>query len=151
MSHRAKTDSITHELKMAGSEAILRTRENLQRVPNRSENSTQLSMETETTNKEQKTILDGGSIAVEIVANVRRKEALLKAGALQNAIYNSASFSSIATGAKDMNQIFNVGAERMLGVRGCRCDEQDHAGRNLRSAGSYSAHESAEAFAVNQN
>jgi len=41
--------------------------------------------------------------------------ALLKAGALQKAIFNSANFSSIATDAKGVIQIFNVGAERMLG------------------------------------
>ncbi|HWR96491.1 MAG TPA: PAS domain S-box protein [Arenimonas sp.] len=41
--------------------------------------------------------------------------ALVKAGALQNAIFNSANFSSIATDAKGVIQIFNVGAERMLG------------------------------------
>ena len=40
---------------------------------------------------------------------------MLKAGALQNAIFNSANFSSIATDAKGVIQIFNVGAERMLG------------------------------------
>jgi PAS domain S-box-containing protein len=45
----------------------------------------------------------------------RRKEALLKTGALQNAILTSANFSSIATDAKGVIQIFNVGAERMLG------------------------------------
>ena len=39
----------------------------------------------------------------------------LKAGALQRAIFNSANFSSIATDAKGVIQIFNVGAERMLG------------------------------------
>ncbi len=39
----------------------------------------------------------------------------LKTGALQNAILNSANFSSIATDAKGVIQIFNVGAERMLG------------------------------------
>ena len=39
----------------------------------------------------------------------------LKQGALQNAISNSAMFSSIATDAKGVIQIFNVGAERMLG------------------------------------
>jgi PAS domain S-box-containing protein len=43
------------------------------------------------------------------------EEMLLKAGALQNAIFNSANFSSIATDAKGVIQIFNVGAERMLG------------------------------------
>jgi PAS domain S-box-containing protein len=44
-----------------------------------------------------------------------REEVLLKTGALQNAIFNSANFSSIATDAKGVIQIFNVGAERMLG------------------------------------
>src|SRR3989339_1716398 len=43
------------------------------------------------------------------------EEALLKAGALQKAIFNSANFSSIATDAQGVIQIFNVGAERMLG------------------------------------
>ena len=45
----------------------------------------------------------------------RRIEALLTAEALQSAIFNSANFSSIATDAKGVIQIFNVGAERMLG------------------------------------
>ncbi|NGZ86314.1 PAS domain-containing sensor histidine kinase [Duganella aceris] len=45
----------------------------------------------------------------------RRQETLLKAGALQDAIFNSANFSSIATDEKGVIQIFNVGAERMLG------------------------------------
>jgi PAS domain S-box-containing protein len=40
---------------------------------------------------------------------------LLKAGALQDAIFNSANFSSIATDADGVIQIFNVGAQRMLG------------------------------------
>jgi PAS domain-containing protein len=43
------------------------------------------------------------------------EEVLLKAGALQRAIFNSANFSSIATDTKGVIQIFNVGAERMLG------------------------------------
>jgi len=43
------------------------------------------------------------------------EDVLLKTGALQNAIFNSANFSSIATDAKGVIQIFNVGAERMLG------------------------------------
>ena len=50
--------------------------------------------------------------------NTARKiaeEALVKAGALQSAIFNSANFSSIATDAKGVIQIFNVGAEKMLG------------------------------------
>jgi signal transduction histidine kinase/CheY-like chemotaxis protein len=42
-------------------------------------------------------------------------EALLAADALQRAILNSANFSSIATDAKGVIQLFNVGAERMLG------------------------------------
>jgi len=44
-----------------------------------------------------------------------RAEALLTTGALQSAIFNSANFSSIATDAEGVIQIFNVGAERMLG------------------------------------
>ncbi|MEI9805915.1 MAG: PAS domain-containing protein [Pseudolabrys sp.] len=48
-------------------------------------------------------------------AHRQAEETLLKAGALQNAIFNSANFSSIATDAKGVIQIFNVGAERMLG------------------------------------
>ncbi|MCW2318958.1 PAS domain-containing protein [Rhodoblastus acidophilus] len=43
------------------------------------------------------------------------EDAVLEAGALQRAIFNSANFSSIATDAKGVIQIFNVGAERMLG------------------------------------
>ncbi len=49
------------------------------------------------------------------IIEVRRQETLLKTGALQDAILNSANFSSIATDAKGVIQIFNVGAERMLG------------------------------------
>jgi PAS domain S-box-containing protein len=43
------------------------------------------------------------------------RKSLLKTGALQDAIFNSAYFSSIATDEKGVIQIFNVGAERMLG------------------------------------
>ncbi len=39
----------------------------------------------------------------------------IQTGALQSAIFNSANFSSIATDAKGVIQIFNAGAERMLG------------------------------------
>ena len=46
---------------------------------------------------------------------LRGHEALLKAGSLQDAIFKSANFSSIATDEKGVIQIFNVGAERMLG------------------------------------
>ncbi len=51
----------------------------------------------------------------DVTARKRAEEALLKAGALQSAIFNSANFSSIATDDKGVIQIFNVGAERMLG------------------------------------
>ena len=54
-------------------------------------------------------------IGTDNTARKRAEEALVKAGALQNAIFNSANFSSIATDAKGVIQIFNVGAERMLG------------------------------------
>src|SRR5712672_598443 len=46
-----------------------------------------------------------------------RRRALLKAEALQNAIVTSANFSIIATDEKGIIQLFNVGAERMLGYR----------------------------------
>jgi len=46
---------------------------------------------------------------------VQREQALLKAGALQTAILTSANFSIIATDEKGIIQLFNVGAERMLG------------------------------------
>src|SRR5208283_4456203 len=54
-------------------------------------------------------------IGTDNTARKKAEEALLKAGALQNAIFNSANFSSIATDEKGVIQIFNVGAERMLG------------------------------------
>jgi signal transduction histidine kinase/ActR/RegA family two-component response regulator len=43
------------------------------------------------------------------------QQALLKAGALQNAILTSANFSIIATDEKGVIQLFNIGAERTLG------------------------------------
>lgn len=58
--------------------------------------------------EEQLVYCDGGG-------ELQRQEILLKTGALQKAIFNSANFSSIATDAKGVIQIFNVGAERMLG------------------------------------
>src|ERR1700687_172736 len=57
----------------------------------------------------------GISEGIDNAARKQAEEALLKAGALQHAILNSANFSSIATDAKGVIQIFNVGAERMLG------------------------------------
>ena len=51
----------------------------------------------------------------DVTARKHAEDALLKVGALQSAIFNSANFSSIATDAKGVIQIFNVGAERMLG------------------------------------
>jgi PAS domain-containing protein len=63
---------------------------------------------------------DGAQIAVtpratRAVTERQRQKALLKTGALQTAIFNSATFSSIATDERGVIQIFNVGAERMLG------------------------------------
>ena len=51
----------------------------------------------------------------DISARRQAEDDLVQAGALQNAIFNSANFSSIATDASGVIQIFNVGAERMLG------------------------------------
>jgi PAS domain S-box-containing protein len=62
-----------------------------------------------------KTLFNGDPHAGKIMTERRREDVLLKAGALQNAIFNSANFSSIATDDKGVIQIFNVGAERMLG------------------------------------
>ncbi len=62
---------------------------------------------------------DDGDAGVAIIHALsverHRQAALLKTGALQNAILNSANFSSIATDEKGVIQLFNVGAERMLG------------------------------------
>ncbi|MBT9505209.1 PAS domain-containing sensor histidine kinase [Rhodoferax sp.] len=63
----------------------------------------------------QNTIIGYLLIGTDNTARKQAEEALLKAGALQSAIFNSANFSSIATDAKGVIQIFNVGAERMLG------------------------------------
>ncbi len=54
-----------------------------------------------------------GSAAV--ILDAPPQERLDIVPALQRAIFNSANFSSIATDAKGVIQIFNVGAERMLG------------------------------------
>ena len=61
------------------------------------------------------TILSPAASTADGITEVRRQDALLKTGALQSAIFNSANFSIIATDAKGVIQIFNVGAERMLG------------------------------------
>src|SRR5947209_11964519 len=58
---------------------------------------------------------EGTAAVLDVVTEHRRQETLLKTGALQNAILNSANFSSIATDEKGVIQLFNVGAERMLG------------------------------------
>ncbi len=52
---------------------------------------------------------------VAIRAHLDAQSALREAGALQRAIFESATFSCIATDAKGVIQIFNVGAERMMG------------------------------------
>src|SRR5882672_7292677 len=64
---------------------------------------------------DQEAIIGYLLIGTDNTARKQAEEALLKAGALQSAIFNSANFSSIATDAKGVIQIFNVGAERMLG------------------------------------
>jgi PAS domain S-box-containing protein len=54
-------------------------------------------------------------VSVAQAALVQRDNILLRAAALQEAIFTSASFSIIATDEKGVVQLFNVGAERMLG------------------------------------
>ncbi|MHB8493395.1 MAG: PAS domain-containing hybrid sensor histidine kinase/response regulator [Casimicrobiaceae bacterium] len=57
---------------------------------------------------------DSAGKAAEIT-EAQRQQALLKAGALQSAILTSANFSIIATDENGVIQLFNAGAERMLG------------------------------------
>ncbi len=54
-------------------------------------------------------------IGTDNTARKLTEQGLRKAGALQNAIFNSANFSSIATDVNGVIQIFNVGAKNMLG------------------------------------
>jgi signal transduction histidine kinase/ActR/RegA family two-component response regulator len=60
-------------------------------------------------------VANAGSRTPDGITDVGRQEALLKTGALQNAIFDSANFSMIATDEKGIIQLFNIGAERMLG------------------------------------
>jgi signal transduction histidine kinase/AmiR/NasT family two-component response regulator len=60
-------------------------------------------------------IFHGDPLAAEVAAEVRSRELLLKVGALQDAIFSSANFSIIAADERGVIQLFNVGAERMLG------------------------------------
>jgi len=53
--------------------------------------------------------------SAESMIEIKRQQALLKTGALQNAILNSANFSIIATDEHGIIQLFNIGAERTLG------------------------------------
>jgi PAS domain S-box-containing protein len=66
-------------------------------------------------NHSEAEILDADTGKADVITEFRRQEALLKTGALQNAILTSANFSIIATDEKGIIQLFNVGAERMLG------------------------------------
>ena len=59
--------------------------------------------------------IDGPFADGDTIAGSPKNDALIKTGALQDAIFNSVYFSSIATDEKGVIQIFNVGAERMLG------------------------------------
>ena len=45
--------------------------------------------------------------SADVITEDQRQASLLQTGALQNAIFNSANFSSIATDAKGVIQIFN--------------------------------------------
>src|SRR5665213_3841282 len=65
--------------------------------------------------KENDAVILDDAVKAAGVTEVRRQAALLKTGALQNAILTSANFSIIATDEKGIIQLFNVGAERTLG------------------------------------
>ncbi|MDP2186813.1 MAG: ATP-binding protein [Xanthomonadales bacterium] len=60
-------------------------------------------------------VLSGDAEQARGLAEQQRQTALLKTGALQNAILTSPNFSIIATDEKGIIQLFNVGAECMLG------------------------------------
>jgi PAS domain S-box-containing protein len=68
-----------------------------------------------TDRRSRENLLLESSHAVLEAAHRQAEKALLKAGALQNAIFNSANFSGIASDEKGVIQLFNAGAERMLG------------------------------------
>src|ERR1035437_8027455 len=55
------------------------------------------------------------SLKDSIIEESQYQQMLLNAGTLQKAILNSVNFSSIATDDKGVIQIFNRGAEQMLG------------------------------------
>jgi PAS domain S-box-containing protein len=57
----------------------------------------------------------GPAIASSSVLRAKKNALRIKADILQSAIFNSVNFSSIATDCDGVIQIFNVGAERMLG------------------------------------
>jgi len=65
-------------------------------------------------NETESVVADRVALA-KVAAEQRRRAALLKTGALQNAILTSAKFSIIATDEQGIIQVFNLGAERMLG------------------------------------
>ncbi|MES1255679.1 MAG: PAS domain S-box protein, partial [Acidobacteriota bacterium] len=58
---------------------------------------------------------EGVCFVLDITPRKEAEEALVAAGVLQRAISESANFWSIVTDVKGVIQIFNVGAERMLG------------------------------------
>src|SRR3989339_823718 len=60
-------------------------------------------------------ILNSATGAARGFTKIRNQEALFKKGALQSAILTSANFSIIATDEKGIIQLFNIGAEHMLG------------------------------------
>src|ERR1700692_2844054 len=60
-------------------------------------------------------IIDSAADSRRQVTDGPRQGALPNTGPLQSAIFNSPNFSRIATDADGVIQIFNVGAERMLG------------------------------------
>jgi PAS domain S-box-containing protein len=64
-----------------------------------------------------RSVSTGDSTSPNAQGEARRQPAVLKTTALQDAIFTSASFSIIATDEKGIIQLFNAGAERMLGYR----------------------------------
>lgn len=66
-------------------------------------------------NVKESAVLPTNTRSAKSMSEIKREQALLKTGALQNAILTSANFSIIATDEKGIIQLFNIGAERTLG------------------------------------
>ena len=92
------------------------------------------------------TTMTAGGIARpdDMTLHKQAEEVLLKAGALQRAIFNSANFSSIATDARAWSRNIRRRRRANAGLHGRRSHEQNHPGRYFRSGRGYRARQGTE-------